>query len=259
MKNGDVLLYRTAKEPVPDSAAGGGGDAGNRARCAARGPRPSPRPRRSGRNRSRCRSFASARGVPRGCRVHRCSSRDATANPRPREHVALAAEPADPHGVRAVPGHGRRGGVRHARRGEGGAPGAAGGRRLDRLRARGGRATEKAGALPSRRFEAKKSKRQPACPHPASVDEAAAEDGDGGGTVFRPASARRPTTAPPLNPQPSTKTLSPGRGFGFGSTVRFAGDEYLPSAMAKTAKESSKRRRGRRRRSSSSALPSTAS
>ena len=40
LKNGDVLLYRTAKEPVPDSAAGGGIDGGEsramrRARAAS--------------------------------------------------------------------------------------------------------------------------------------------------------------------------------------------------------------------------------
>lgn len=64
-------------------------------------------------------------------------------------------------------------------------------------------------------------------------------DGGGGGTVFRPASfPRRPTTAPSGN---SRAGGTKAHGFGFGSTVRFSGDEYLPSAMAKAAKESSKK------------------
>ena len=60
--------------------------------------------------------------------------------------------------------------------------------------------------------------------------------------MFRPASARRPTTAPPSAARDAAPTpRGTAHKFGFGSTVRFAGDEYLPSAMAKTAKESSKK------------------
>ena len=77
------------------------------------------------------------------------------------------------------------------------------------------------------------------------------DGGDGGeGTVFRPASLpRRPTTAPPSamrggDGAPTGNSRAGGtkaHGFGFGSTVRFSGDEHLPSAMAKAAKESSKK------------------
>ena len=57
--------------------------------------------------------------------------------------------------------------------------------------------------------------------------------------MFRPASLpRRPTTAPSGN---SRAGGTKAHGFGFGSTVRFSGDEHLPSAMAKAAKESSKK------------------
>ena len=47
----------------------------------------------------------------------------------------------------------------------------------------------------------------------------------------------RPNTAPPSRLRPSTRKTQ----YGFGSVVPFAGKEYLPSAMAKSAKSSSKK------------------
>jgi hypothetical protein len=47
----------------------------------------------------------------------------------------------------------------------------------------------------------------------------------------------RPNTAPPSRLRPSTRKTQ----YGFGGVVPFAGKEYLPSAMAKSAKSSSKK------------------
>ena len=52
-------------------------------------------------------------------------------------------------------------------------------------------------------------------------------------SVYNP----RPNTAPPSRLRPSTRKTQ----YGFGGVVPFAGKEYLPSAMAKSAKSSSKK------------------
>ena len=243
LKNGDVLLYRTAKEPVPDSAAGGGIDGGEsramrRARAASLA---APKAEWS-------QSFevsvvrvgeggaeggAESIGARRVMRLPTRGLENMSLSQLSRRiRMACALSPdTDVEAVYAMPAAER---VEH--------PAQLAGVAVIAYALEGDEPPRKpppSRVVGLRRKKVNASRRVSASG--VGGRGGGGGDGDGGGTVFRPASARRPTTAPPLNPQPSTKTLSPGRGFGFGSTVRFAGDEYLPSAMAKTAKESSKK------------------
>ena len=241
LKNGDVLLYRTAKEPVPDSAAGDTGvsRAMRRARAASLA---APKAEWS-------QSFevsvarvgeggAEGGAEPIGARRMRLPTRGlenmSLSQLSRRIRMACALSPdTDVEAVYAMPAAER---VEHPAQlaGVAGIAYALEGDEPPKKpeppkRVVGSRRKKKGlpGSDASRRTSA------------SGVGGRGGREGGGdvGGTVFRPASARRPTTAPP----PSAVRDGAPRGFGFGSTVRFAGDEYLPSAMAKTAKESSKK------------------
>ena len=240
LKNGDVLLYRTAKEPVPDSA--GAGDTGEsramrRARAASLAAPKAEWSQSFEVSVARVGEGGAEGGAESiGARRMRLPTRGlenmSLSQLSRRIRMACALSPdTDVEAVYAMPAAER---VEH--------PAQLAGVAVIAYALEGDEPPRKpppSRVVGLRRKKVNASRRVSASG--VGGRGGGGGDGDGGGTVFRPASARRPTTAPPLNPQPSTKTLSPGRGFGFGSTVRFAGDEYLPSAMAKTAKESSKK------------------
>ena len=241
LKNGDVLLYRTAKEPVPDSAAGDTGEsrAMRRARAASLA---APKAEWS-------QSFevsvarvgeggteggAESMGARHRMRLPTRGLENMSLSQLSRRiRMACALSPdTDVEAVYAMPAAER---VEHPAQlaGVAGIAYALEGdeppKKPEPPRVVGSRRKKKGlpGSDASRRSST------------SGVGGRGGGEGGGdvGGTVFRPASARRPTTAPP----PSAVRDGAPRGFGFGSTVRFAGDEYLPSAMAKTAKESSKK------------------